>query len=115
MQIELPYPPAILNPNNSKGLHWARLSPAKKAFRWECFIEAKRQGVKPLAGPVSKLELDMTFYPPDRRHRDRDNALASAKTLIDGLADALGVNDRIFVIRFDMADEPLNKVIIKFN
>jgi crossover junction endodeoxyribonuclease RusA len=30
------------------------------------------------------------------RHRDLDNCLAAAKPQIDGIADALGVNDRRF-------------------
>jgi crossover junction endodeoxyribonuclease RusA len=33
---------------------------------------------------------------PDKRHRDADNCLAAAKAGLDGMADALGVNDRHF-------------------
>jgi crossover junction endodeoxyribonuclease RusA len=32
----------------------------------------------------------------DKRHRDADNCLAAAKAGLDGMADALGVNDRHF-------------------
>lgn len=33
---------------------------------------------------------------PDRRARDRDNLLAASKPSLDGIADALGVNDARF-------------------
>lgn len=38
----------------------------------------------------------VTFYPPDKRHRDDDSMIASFKAARDGIADALGVNDRRF-------------------
>jgi Holliday junction resolvase RusA-like endonuclease len=33
---------------------------------------------------------------PDKRKRDADNCLAAAKGALDGLADALMVNDQLF-------------------
>jgi crossover junction endodeoxyribonuclease RusA len=39
----------------------------------------------------------VTFQPPDKRRRDRDNLQASLKAHFDGIADALGVNDSLFV------------------
>jgi len=33
---------------------------------------------------------------PDKRKRDADNCLAAAKGALDGLADALFVNDQLF-------------------
>jgi crossover junction endodeoxyribonuclease RusA len=38
----------------------------------------------------------MRFCPPDKRKRDLDNLLARMKAGLDGLADALGVDDTIF-------------------
>jgi len=38
----------------------------------------------------------ITFIQPDRRARDRDNLLAACKPMLDGVADALGVNDSQF-------------------
>ena len=38
----------------------------------------------------------MTFIPPDKRSYDRDNLVARMKSGIDGLADALGINDKRF-------------------
>jgi hypothetical protein len=49
------------------------------------------------------LQVDLTFIEPDRRPRDIDNLLASCKGLLDGIADALGVDDRCF--RLSMSRE----------
>ena len=38
----------------------------------------------------------MTFIPPDRRSYDRDNLVARMKSGIDGLSDALRINDKRF-------------------
>ncbi len=43
--------------------------------------------------PVS---LEITFHPPDERRRDLDNCLASIKLGLDGIAEALGIDDRHF-------------------
>lgn len=58
---------------------------------------------KPQKGPLS---VSLTFHPPDARRRDLDNCLASCKAQIDGIADALGVNDSLWQIRLSMG-EPL--------
>lgn len=36
------------------------------------------------------------FYPPSRRHYDDDNLVARFKSSRDGIAQALGINDRKF-------------------
>lgn len=41
-------------------------------------------------------ELNITFNPPDRRRRDLDNMLAACKAYLDGISDALGVDDSNF-------------------
>lgn len=42
------------------------------------------------------IHLTITFHPPDRRRRDLDNMLASAKALLDGFANACQVDDHRF-------------------
>jgi len=51
---------------------------------------------KELAASADKIPITVRIYPPDNRHRDADNAFASCKAMLDGLADAMGVNDRRF-------------------
>lgn len=90
MTITLPWPPARLSPNAR--LHWAALAKAKKAYREACAAHAMAQGVRKVA--ADKLHLTLTFVPPSRRAYDLDNALARMKSGLDGLADALGVDDK---------------------
>jgi crossover junction endodeoxyribonuclease RusA len=37
--------------------------------------------------------LQLTISPPDKRHRDTDNVIASLKSALDGIADATGIDD----------------------
>ncbi len=95
MQIILDFPPADLFPNRSKGKHWAVMHKSKTTYRESSYWATKQQagGWKHGGGD---LHLTLTFHMPDKRHRDADNCLAAAKAGLDGMADALGVNDRHF-------------------
>ena len=105
-EFYLPWPDKKLNPNNmTHRLHKAK---AVKEYRHVCGWETKRMMPIPIAGP--KPHIHFEFYPPDRRRRDSDNCLASIKAGIDGISDALGIDDSKFVISFEMADEPFNRV-----
>lgn len=43
-----------------------------------------------------KIFVWIDFYPPDRRRRDEDNAIAAMKHGLDGVANAIGVDDSRF-------------------
>lgn len=52
-----------------------------------------------LTGPQDwkdSIPVSLIFVMPDKRHRDLDNCHAALKSALDGMADALGVNDRQF-------------------
>ena len=103
MKIELPWPDPKLNPNQSKGRHWSSgVSLRKKArndAHWMtkgAMLQKLMEGdpfAEVITGP---LVLTITFNQPDKRARDRDNLLAALKPSLDGVADALGVNDSQF-------------------
>lgn len=109
------WPPKDLSPNARN--HWSVRSKLCKSYRWACFIQAKKaidQGwadvheYKRLVAAGHKLALTIDFYPPDRRHRDDDNVIASFKAGRDGIADALGIDDRHFVAQMTFRrDEPI--------
>ena len=104
VQIELPWPPKELLPNNK--LHWAKKARIIKRYRHDCGWVAKT--IKP-----TSYEFTLTFYPPDKRKRDRDSMIASFKAGQDGLADSWGVDDNIFRVSY-MFGEPVKdgKVIL---
>lgn len=94
--ISLPWPDAKLNPNRNKGLHWGATSALRKSARDGAYLIAADAVAKGALFPSLLLPLTITFIQPDRRARDRDNLLAALKPSLDGLADALGVNDACF-------------------
>lgn len=108
MQVILPWPPKELSPNAR--MHWARRAKAAKYYRELCCLKTKNAGFK--VPEEGKIRLMITFYPPDRRHRDADNQVAMIKAGLDGFADALGVNDRRFLPTFRFTDEVSGEVRI---
>lgn len=115
LEITLGFPPSELSPN--KRLHWAKLARAKKLYRkacWEMTIEQLGTAIEVPDGP---LELQLLFIRPDRRSYDRDNLTARMKSGLDGMCDALKIDDKRFstvVVRV-AADEigGMVKVLIK--
>lgn len=90
--LELPWPHKDLSPNAR--VHFMALSRAKKKYRRDCMYAA--MAAKATAqGPQ---ELSFMFHPPHNRKYDKDNLIASMKAGIDGLSDALNINDRDFHI-----------------
>jgi len=94
LTVTLPWPSKDLSPNAR--VHWTRRSKVAKAYRMACFtlcLEGKLTKPK----TAGRLHLWIDFYPPDRRHRDDDNMIAAFKSGRDGIADALGIDDKRFV------------------
>jgi crossover junction endodeoxyribonuclease RusA len=89
--LELPWPPKELSPNAR--IHWAKKSRITKQYRTSCGWLAKQVKVKL---PEGDTGLRITFCPPDKHKRDKDNCVASFKAGQDGLADGWGVNDTRF-------------------
>jgi crossover junction endodeoxyribonuclease RusA len=94
MIFEIPFPPAALSPNAR--LHWRGVAAAKKSYRRTVGLLAivARKGHK----ASGRQRLDFTFYPPGNHRYDRDNLIARMKAGIDGIADAMGMDDHNFDI-----------------
>lgn len=101
MILTMPWPPSGLSPNSR--LHWAKTAKLKKQLRAAWWAQAKAQGATKL--PDAPLNVSLTFYPPDRRARDMDNMLAACKAGLDGLADAIGVDDSKWTLTISKAEE----------
>lgn len=111
--IVLDFPPKDLFPNRASGKHWGSLYKLKSDYRESSTWLAKSQlgDWKHNGNPIV---LTLAFHMPDKRWRDADNCLAAAKAGIDGLADALMVNDRIFnpiIVQRILGEKP-GKLII---
>ena len=95
MTFTLPWPPSILSPNVVA--HWQRKASAKKAYRRACgTLVASVDALLPPMPPDGVVAVLMRFCPPDKRKRDLDNLMAAMKSGLDGIADALAVDDSVF-------------------
>lgn len=97
--IVLPWPDKRLSPNAR--LHWrARVGPKQKEKIAAGWATASMKGFHDLRTRLqaddSPIPMRITFYPPDHRRRDDDNMIGSFKAARDGIAQALGVDDRRF-------------------
>jgi crossover junction endodeoxyribonuclease RusA len=89
----LPFPAKSLWPNGRA--HWAEKARAVKTARQAAWAAALAAGAKAL--PLGHaFDIAVTVHPKTRNAIDRDNCVAALKSYLDGIADALGVDDRLF-------------------
>ncbi len=91
-EVILPWPHKDLSPNAR--VHFRAKAAAIKSQREQAYWITKASNM--LAPRDGGIALRFDFYPPDKRRRDLDNMLASVKGAIDGIADALEVDDQRF-------------------
>jgi crossover junction endodeoxyribonuclease RusA len=89
--ITLPFPSAALGQNARD--HWRVRAQATKQARSLARAETSRQvgSCKPVL--IGDIVARMTIVPPNHRH-DSWNVVASLKAYVDGMADALEINDK---------------------
>lgn len=102
--VELPYPPATLNPNARP--HWAAKAKAVRDARMFAFVlTSNALGLKGTCQlfdrDTGKLPVRVEIAPPDRRKtRDLQNTIAALKAAMDGVQDGLKIDDSNFAIRW---------------
>lgn len=107
----LSWPNPILSPN-ARPSHWSRVAAARKAARHEGLFEAMI--AKPNVPETGPVKVSLQFRPADNRRRDLDNAIASMKAALDGIAEGIGVNDSRFALTlaFGEPHPPLGQVVV---
>lgn len=95
VEVRLPWPDPLLSQNGAHG-HWAPLAKARRDARSSTGWAARAAGMKNL--DAQSVDLSVTFHPPDLRRRDLQNQIAAIKPHLDGIADALNVDDSRFRI-----------------
>jgi hypothetical protein len=97
--IILPWPPASLS-GHAEG-HWrAKAAETKKHRAW---AHAATLAAKIAAPAEGDIGIRISFTPPDRRG-DRTNFANRVKPYLDGIADALGVNDSRFLPSYEFCE-----------
>lgn len=111
MTIELPWPPSILSGHAKGNGRWAKISATKKHRAWAT-AATLAAGIRAPDG-AGDIPILIIFVPPDRRS-DRTNFANRMKPAIDGIADALGVNDRRFLPSYEYrAPEKPGRVLVE--
>lgn len=81
--------------------HWAVRAKAVKSARREAFYASLEAGLKNMpTGDGWHHRLSFDFCPPDRIGRDMQNMPDTQKAAIDGIADALKVDDATFKVKW---------------
>ena len=112
MKIILPWHDKSLSPNAR--VHWAVKAKAVKIAREYAYYAALEAGYnsKYFDGYDRKIHVWLTFYPKTRNYPDADNCLSAHKAANDGIAEALSVNDRRFVVHPYVHEETGGRVEI---
>lgn len=96
MIINLPWYPRECSPNAR--VHWSKLAEMKKKYRDVCFLLTKESVGNVSLPETGDIHVTIEFFPPAKRAYDLDNLLASIKSGLDGVAQALKVNDSRFTL-----------------
>lgn len=109
IRVELPYPHKLLWPNGSRGHVQSVASEKRKHKLWADLAALEAVQIAGIAtryaeycgGSVAAdtppLRLNFVIHAkPKGPLPDRDNCVAAAKAYLDGIAQRLGVNDRMF-------------------
>ncbi len=100
-QIVMSWPVPQVWPNFRQSHHWRSYYKHVKAQRDTACLMAKAAGMRHVWGEAgATIPMTVTINPPDRRRRDRDGMTGACKSILDGIADAIGVDDQYFVPTF---------------
>jgi crossover junction endodeoxyribonuclease RusA len=107
MRIEISWPSPKLMPNRAIGRSWTGTYDLRQKYKAEAYTLAC-QALTPGCCPSDACYLiEITFHAPDRRPRDLDSLFSALKSALDGVADALGVNDVRFAQYVLARGEPI--------
>jgi len=93
--VVLDWPHPALAPNRNNGRHWAEMAAIRAKAKQDAYWLTRK------SSDVSLLDerqhpVTLTFVAPDKRRRDLDGCLSSMKPALDGVAQALGLDDSQF-------------------
>ena len=92
VDVLLDYPDPALLPNKKSQHRW--IKDIRNAEKLKAKVAAAQQITRaPLFKNRDAFVVTLYMYPPDKRHRDIDNFLASMKPAIDGVFMALNADD----------------------
>lgn len=102
LTVTLPWVPKALWPNSYRP-HWAEKAAATNSARYAAKM-LTLEAMKGSKWPSSKAVLQWVFHPKTKRAPDRTNCIIGTKAWEDGIADAIGVNDRLFEANYRIGE-----------
>ncbi|MBB3940709.1 crossover junction endodeoxyribonuclease RusA [Novosphingobium fluoreni] len=99
--IVMPFPPSSLS-GHAKG-HWRAKAAETRQWRDHAWMAALEAGARKARLGDGDIVLRVRFVPPNHRS-DRTNFPNRMKPIFDGIADALKVNDRRFLPKYEFAE-----------
>lgn len=103
LTISLPWPSKSLSPNAR--VHWRRVAEIKKLAKRDAFYATRSVRKDPIEAEAMTARI--TFSPPDRRARDADNMVSSLKAALDGIAQAIGIDDSKWNLQLAPISDPV--------
>lgn len=104
LELVLPWPSKDLSPNVR--LHWSKKAAATAMARQTGALLALQAGWKGISLPPGRLFLWLDFYQqPHKALPDDDNMLRRFKPYRDGIAQVLGIDDKVFITRHMVHEE----------
>jgi crossover junction endodeoxyribonuclease RusA len=95
LTIVLPWPDPMLFPNKRRG-SFRKFQPFIEAARNTGFYAAKKALGQDAVLLSGRTPVKLMFAMPDNRNRDSDGLHGAIKHHLDGIAKALGVDDKVF-------------------
>lgn len=99
IRVDLAFPAKVLWPNGSEGNRFAKAAARRRARAdaWGMTYDAPSSVQRALAASEGILAVKLTVHAkPKGKLPDRDNCIAACKSYLDGIADALGIDDKRF-------------------
>lgn len=106
--IDLPWPDKALSQNAR--IHWSARAKAVTAARTD--VAWLVRAAVPHKLDWQAVALSVVFHPPSRRRYDRDGLIGRMKALQDGIADAIGIDDRHFIPTYRVG-EPVKGGLVR--
>jgi crossover junction endodeoxyribonuclease RusA len=104
LTITLPWPDKALSPNASSPGNWHHKARKTKIAREVAYWTALTAGAAHMVFDPPVF-VHMKFIPPTRRRRDEGNLIGWVKAYLDGIADAIDVDDQHFRLTHDLDRE----------
>jgi len=99
--VTLPWPAPQVWPNYRQSHHWRKYYKhvaSQRLTACALTLEQIDRGMIVPRDPKGGWSVHLDIYPPNLRRRDEDGMEGACKSAIDGIADALRVDDSRFII-----------------